>query len=100
MKGIVFTKYLASEGIIGTYNFSKRLSLLQNLSKNLVVSINNLLLVYVAHLFAVLKNSYPVFIEYYKDLLGMILSIEYYIDIEVIKNYPDKDLPIFIIPKK
>ena len=124
MKGIVFTEFLdlvedkfglemvdkiisqsnlASEGVytnIGTYSFSEMLSLLQNLSKNTGISIDNLLLVYGEHLFAVLKNSYPALIESYIDPIEMISSIENHIHVEVRKIYPDAELPTFEVIEK
>ncbi|SDS04990.1 Haem-NO-binding [Polaribacter sp. KT25b] len=124
MKGIVFTEFLdlvedkfglemvdtiisqsnlTSEGIyttIGTYSFSEMLSLLKNLSINTKISIDNLLLVYGEHFFAVLKNSYPDIIESYKEPIDMISSIENHIHIEVRKIYPDADLPTFIVEEK
>lgn len=81
MKGIIFTEFLdlveekfglamvdkiiqqsklASKGIytsIGTYSFSEMLQLLQHLSANTKISIDDLLLVYGEHLFLVLGNS-------------------------------------------
>ncbi|MDD7914149.1 heme NO-binding domain-containing protein [Polaribacter sp. MSW5] len=75
MKGIVFTEFLDlvedkfgiemvdkiimqsnldSEGAytsIGTYSFSEMLQLLQNLSSNTEISIDNLLLIYAEHFF-------------------------------------------------
>jgi len=83
MKGIVFTEFLElvedkfgmemlddiitasnleSDGVytsIGTYKFSQMLQLLQNLSKNTGISIDNLLLVYGEHFFSVIEESYP-----------------------------------------
>jgi len=83
MKGIVFTEFLdlvenrfglemvdkiihqsklESEGIytsIGTYSFSEMLQLLQHLSANTDISIDELLLVYGEHFFSLLEKIYP-----------------------------------------
>mgnify|MGYP000660448328 FL=1 len=124
MKGIVFTEFLdlveskfglemvdkiisesklTSKGAytaIGTYSFSEMLQLLQNLSKNTSISIDNLLLVYAEHFFSVLETSYPGLLATYKDPIEMISSIENHIHVEVRKIYPDAELPTFILEKK
>ncbi len=124
MKGIVFTEFLElveekfglemvdkiisaseleSNGIytsIGTYSFSEMLQLLQHLSANTGISIDNLLLVYAEHFFGVIETSYPGLLATYKDPIEMISSIENHIHIEVRKIYPDAELPVFILEEK
>ena len=124
MKGIVFTEFLdlvelkyglemvdtiisssnlESNAIytsIGTYKFSEMLQLLQHLSKNTDISIDNLLLTYGEHFFSVLEQSYPGLINSYKDPIEMLSSIENHIHIEVQKIYPDAELPTFIVEEK
>ena len=124
MKGIVFTEFLDlvedkfgiemvdkiimqsnldSEGAytsIGTYSFSEMLQLLQNLSSNTEISIDNLLLIYAEHFFSVLRDSYPGLLETYKDPIEMLASIEDHIHVEVRKIYPDAELPTFIVEHK
>tara|TARA_R110002126_G_scaffold142546_5_gene288450 strand:+ start:7115 stop:7654 length:540 start_codon:yes stop_codon:yes gene_type:complete len=124
MKGIVFTEFLElvedkfgmemldeiitasnleSDGVytsIGTYKFSEMLQLLQNLSKNTGISIDNLLLVYAEHFFGVIEESYPGLLATYKDPIEMLSSIENHIHIEVRKIYPDAELPTFIVEHK
>lgn len=124
MKGIVFTEFLElvedkfglemvdkiisaseleSNGIytsIGTYSFSEMLQLLQHLSANTGISIDNLLLVYAEHFFSVIETSYPGLLATYKDPIEMISSIENHIHIEVRKIYPDAELPVFILEEK
>lgn len=124
MKGIVFTEFLdlvedkfglemvdsiieqsklESEGAytsIGTYKFSEMLQLLQNLSNNTGVTIDDLLLVYAEHFFGVIETNYPGLLATYKDPLEMLSSIEDHIHIEVRKIYPDAELPVFIIEEK
>ena len=124
MKGIVFTEFLdlvetkfglevvdkiieqselESNGAytaIGTYQFSEMLQLLQNLSKHSEISIDNLLLIYAEHFFNVIKDSYPGLLETYNDPIEMLASIENHIHIEVIKIYPDAELPTFIVEEK
>ncbi|MFB9052773.1 heme NO-binding domain-containing protein [Formosa undariae] len=124
MKGIVFTEFLdlveakfglemvdkiitesnlESNGVytsVGTYQFSEMLQLLQHLSQNTNISIDDLLLVYAEHFFAVLAESYPGLIDSYKDPIEMLASIENHIHIEVRKIYPDAELPNFEVIEK
>ena len=124
MKGIVFTEFLdlvedkfglelvdkihnqsllECQGIytsIGTYSFSEMLQLLQNLSSNTGISIDNLLLVYAEHFFTVIEDSYPGLLSTYKDPIEMLASIENHIHVEVRKIYPDAELPTFIVEEK
>jgi hypothetical protein len=124
MKGIVFTEFLElvedkfglemvdaiigqskldSNGVytaIGTYKFSEMLQLLQNLSNNTGIVIDDLLLVYAEHFFSVLETNYPGLLATYKDPIEMLSSIEDHIHIEVMKIYPDAELPVFIVEEK
>lgn len=124
MKGIVFTEFLdlvedkfglemvdniisasklESDGIytsVGTYKFSEMLQLLQHLSANTGISIDDLLLVYAEHFFGVLEESYPGLLSTYKDPIEMLSSIENHIHVEVRKIYPDAELPTFEVVEK
>jgi hypothetical protein len=124
MKGIVFTEFidlvedkfglemvdkiisastLDSDGVytaVGTYSFSEMLQLLQHLSENTGISIDNLLLVYAEHFFSVIEKSYPGLLATYKDPIEMISSIENHIHVEVRKIYPDAELPTFEVEHK
>lgn len=124
MKGIVFTEFLElvetkfglemvdkiinqsnleSNGAytsVGTYKFSEMLQLLQHLSENTNISIDDLLLVYAEHFFVVLIKSYPGLIASYKDPIEMLASIENHIHVEVRKIYPDAELPTFEVIEK
>jgi len=124
MKGIVFTEFLElveekfglemvddiisqskleSGGAytsVGTYDFSEMLQLLQNLSANTDISIDDLLLTYAEHFFGVLKRNYPDIISMYKNPIEMLSSIENHIHVEVLKIYPDAELPTFTVLEK
>lgn len=124
MKGIVFTEFLdlveskfglamvdeiitksnlESQGFytsVGTYSFSEMLQLLQHLSNNTGMSIDDLLLAYAEHFFGVIETSYPGLLATYKDPIEMISSIENHIHIEVKKIYPDAELPTFEVIEK
>ncbi|AEH01182.1 heme NO-binding domain-containing protein [Lacinutrix sp. 5H-3-7-4] len=124
MKGIVFTEFLelvedkfglemvdniiSSSNLesggaytaVGTYSFSEMLQLLQHLSSNTGISIDNLLLVYAEHFFSVIEHSYPGLLATYNDPIELISSIENHIHVEVRKIYPDAELPTFLIEEK
>lgn len=124
MKGIVFTEFLDlvedkfglemvdkiiyqsnldSEGVytaVGTYSFSEMLRLLSNLSRNTGISPDDLLLVYGEHFFSVIETSYPDLLATYNDPIEMLASIENHIHVEVLKIYPDAELPTFIVENK
>lgn len=124
MKGIVFTEFLdlvedkfglevldkiitqsnlESGGVytsVGTYKFSEMLQLLQHLSADTGISIDDLLLVYAEHFFSVLESSYPGLLATYKDPIEMLSSIENHIHVEVRKIYPDAELPTFEVIEK
>lgn len=124
MKGIVFTEFLElvetkfglemvdkiinqskleSQGAytaVGTYQFSEMLQLLQNLSINTNISTDDLLLVYAEHFFEVLKTNYSQLFKYYTNPIDLLSSIENHIHVEVVKIYPDAELPTFEVLKK
>ena len=124
MKGIVFTEFLdlvedkfglevvdeiisksnlesgGAYTAVGTYKFSEMLQLLQHLSANTGLSIDDLLLVYAEHFFSVLEDSYPGLLATYSDPIEMLSSIENHIHIEVRKIYPDAELPKFEVIEK
>lgn len=124
MKGIVFTEFLElveekfglnmvdtiieesnlpSNGVytsIGTYDFSEMLSLISSLSKHTSISVDDLLKVYAEHFFNVLKDSYPQLLESYTNPIELLSSIENHIHVEVMKIYPDAELPKFEILEK
>jgi hypothetical protein len=124
MKGIVFTEFLdlveekfgiemvdeiilnsilESEGAytsIGAYNFSEMIQLLNHLSNKSGISIDNLLFIYGEHFFSVIEKSYPGLLAVYKDPIEMLSSIESHIHVEVIKIYPDAELPTFVVEEK
>ncbi|TYA78472.1 heme NO-binding domain-containing protein [Seonamhaeicola marinus] len=124
MKGIVFSEFLElveekfgmemvdkiinqsdlkSQGAytaVGTYEFSEMLQLVQNLSNNTKISIDDLLLVYGEHFFQVLERDYGKMLALYQDPIEMLSSIENHIHVEVKKIYPDAELPTFEVLEK
>jgi len=124
MKGIIFTEFLdlveekfglemvdkiinqsnlESQGIytsVGTYEFSEMLQLISHLSENTDISIDDLLLVYAEHLFKALIKSHQNLVQYYKDPMDLLASIENHIHVEVQKIYPDAQLPTFELEER
>jgi hypothetical protein len=124
MKGFFFTKFLElveenyglemvrkitneatlkSQGIfdpLGTYSNSEMAQLLQCLSKNTGVSINNLLLIYEKYFFTDIEKKYQSLIATSAVPNQMISRIEDNIQTMVKEIYPDVELPFLKINKK
>ena len=124
MKGIIFTEFLElveekfglamvdkiisqsnleSGGVytsVGTYEFSEMLQLITHLSNNTDISVDDLLMVYSEHLFAVLIKSHPDLVNHYKDPMDLLASIENHIHVEVQKIYPEAQLPTFDLEER
>ena len=124
MKGIVFTEFLEmveekygletvdhiienanleSKGVytaVGTYSFSEMLELLQNLSLKTEISTDDLLLVYGTHFFNMMHKNYQIFFSSYNDPISLLSSIENHIHVEVLKLYPDAELPTFEVVER
>ena len=119
MKGIVFTKFiemveeqfsieeaedmisaceLPSGGAytsVGTYDHREMVTLLQQLSAMSGRSVPDLLRAYGTHLFSQFAVLYPVFFEGITSSLEFAGQIEAVIHVEVLKLYPDAELPSF-----
>lgn len=123
MKGIVFTEFLdlveerfglqtldkviekaapesgAVYTSVGTYEHAEMVKLVTALSETIDVPIGDLLKEYGNHFFDVLYKSYPVFFEEQKGMLDFLEKIESYIHPQVLKLYPDAELPSFNITR-
>ena len=119
MKGIVFTELmdmveetfgyemvdqmldaceLESNGAytaVGTYKFEEMQSLLTFLSTNSGLSIGQLMQAFGRYLFNTFQKNYGVFFAGVPDSFTFLESIEDYIHVEVLKLYPDAELPRF-----
>ena len=119
MKGIVFTEFLemvedkfgyetvdiilakskeSTNGIytsIGTYKHSELVALITSLSEETKLSIPKLLHAYGVYLFDVFLKSYPMFFEHVKSMFDFLENIDSHIHKEVVKLYPDAELPKF-----
>ena len=120
MKGIVFTEFiemieqefsfkmadhiieesdLKSKGVyssIGTYDHSEIFILVKKLSEATGISTVQLFMVYGEHLFSRFKSHYPAFFENVTDPLTFLELVDSYIHKQVIKLYPDAQLPSFV----
>jgi len=124
MKGIVFTEFLemveekyglsmvdniiqssnlSTKGAytsVGTYAFSEMLELIQNLSLKTEITTDDLLLLYGKYFFSLLEKNYPYFFSMYNDPITMLASVENHIHVEVLKIYPDAELPNFEVVER
>jgi hypothetical protein len=118
MKGIVFTEFLVlvenefglevvqqiideceldTEGIytsVGTYSHKDMFKMVGKLSEIKGIPVPELLVVFGEYFFTTLKDKYPVFVEK-PNLFNFLNSIDEYIHPEVLKLYPDAELPRF-----
>lgn len=119
MKGIVFTEFLemvelghgyemvdkiiedvnppsgGSYTSIGTYPHSEIVSLIVSLSQETKIAVPQLLHAFGRYLFDTFVKNYPRFFEKPKNAFEFFDSIEEYIHVEVLKLYPDAQLPTF-----
>ncbi len=120
MKGVVFTEFLemvettfsadvadqivessdlASGGVytaVGTYEHAEIVTLVQNLSEETKLGIDELLHSFGTYLFGRFVAGYPDFFEGDQDAFTFLQSVEEYIHVEVKKLYPDAELPSVI----
>jgi Haem-NO-binding len=118
MKGIVFTEFLelvedkfgletveevistcdletaGSYTAIGTYDHKEMFQMVSVLSKTQNISVPELLTIYGEHFFGILAKGYPQFLND-KGLFAFLESIDNYIHPQVLKLYPDAELPSF-----
>jgi len=119
MKGIVFTEFLdmveskfsldmvdqiieksnlESGGIytaIGTYDHQEMVSLVTELHKATEIPVSELMNIYGQHVFGQFHKGYPMLFENVNDAFSLLESVHGYIHIEVLKLYPDAELPAF-----
>ena len=118
MKGIVFTEFLElvenefglevvqqiideceleTEGVftsVGTYNHKDMFIMVGKLSEIKGIPVPALLTIFGEYFFTTLKTKYPLFLDK-PNLFSFLNSIDQYIHPEVIKLYPDAELPKF-----
>ncbi len=118
MKGIVFTEFLElvenkfgldvvnkiiegceldTDGIytsVGTYSHKDMFKMVAKLSELQNIPVSDLLEIYGEHFFDVLSNGYPQFMDQ-PNAFVFLESIDNYIHPEVLKFYPEAELPSF-----
>jgi hypothetical protein len=121
MKGIVFTGFLEmvenkfgietvdsvlenleleSNGVyttVGTYDFSEMVKLLEKLSQQVHIPVNDLIYTYGLYFFSILTASYPEIFKMYGSAFEMLKSVHDHIHVQVRKIYPEAELPAFQI---
>ncbi|MBE1298405.1 MAG: hypothetical protein GJ680_00645 [Alteromonadaceae bacterium] len=119
MKGVVFTEFmdmvedtfsdevldtiieksdLPSGGAytaVGTYDHTEIVNLVVALSEEVNIAIPDLLTTFGAHLLGQFAKGYPHFFESATDCFDFLKNIDNYIHVEVLKLYPDAELPKF-----
>ncbi len=117
MKGVVFTEFiemveakfgfemadtllsqpgLKSKGVytaVGTYDFQEMVIMLSALSEKIKIPVPELLKTFGYHLFFRLTSLYPHFNNGVSSAFEFLSNIEDYIHVEVLKLYPDAELP-------
>jgi hypothetical protein len=121
MKGLVFREFLEmveqefgyetvdaiiedskieSNGIytnVGTYHHSELFELIHQLSSKKNIPANQLLFEFGKYVFTVFFKAYPIFFENKKNTFDLLKEIEDKIHVEVLKLYPEAELPSFTI---
>lgn len=119
MKGIVFTEFmemveskfgyeladqlieendLPSQGVytaVGTYDYSEMVTLLTDLNERTEIPIPQLLYTFGEYLFQTFATGYEHFFKYVPDAFTFFESIDNHIHVEVLKLYPEAQLPKF-----
>ena len=119
MKGVVFTEFLemveqkfgmemvnalienndlSSDGVysaVGTYHHSEMVSLVVDLGKRSGITIPDLLKAFGAYLFQTFQTGYPEMFANATNGFEFLQSVDQEIHVEVLKLYPDAELPSF-----
>lgn len=119
MKGLVFREFLGmvedefgyetvdtiiekskvpSKGVytsVGTYKAEEMFALLGELSLEKAIPANKLLFVFGKYIFGVFKKLYPHFFVNKTNAFGLLADVEDIIHVEVLKLYPEAELPSF-----
>lgn len=120
MKGVIFTEFMElvehqfgleeldalieesavpSGGIytaVGTYPHTEMVALVVTLSKRKSIPTDDLLELFGQHLFKRFTVLYPELFNHVTGLFEFLISVENYIHVEVLKLYPDAELPSFV----
>lgn len=121
MKGVVFTEFLemvedrfspamaddiiqdadlpsgGAYTAVGTYPHSEMVSMVVALSQRSGLAVRDLLLTFGEHLFGRFAHGYPAFFVQQTNAFDFLAGIEHVIHAEVLKLYPDAQLPRFTV---
>jgi hypothetical protein len=95
---LIEMSHLPSKGIytaVGTYDPQEIVTLVTNLSTLIGVSVPDLLKEFGRHLFKRFLVSFPTFFEGIKSSMEFLPRVNDYVHLEVLKLYPDAELPSF-----
>lgn len=119
MKGMIFTEFLDMVGQVfspsmvekiideshlpnqgaytdvGTYDHQEMIRLITALSKETGISISELQIIYGKHLFNKLFSRYPHIVKHNNSVFEFLNSVDGHIHVEVLKLYPEAELPRF-----
>ncbi len=119
MKGVIFTEFLemiddqfspeiatrmldacdlpsgGAYTAVGTYDHHEMVQLVTQLSQETGIAVSDLLLSFGKHLFGRFIANYPHFFAGPQSAFAFLESIERYIHVEVLKLYPNAELPSF-----
>ncbi|WP_321372806.1 heme NO-binding domain-containing protein [uncultured Draconibacterium sp.] len=85
---------------VGTYPHAEMLALLTELSKLTKLSKPRLLFLFGQYVFNVFLRSYPVFFENKTNSFEILSEVEDTIHVEVLKLYPEAELPAFDVQEQ
>lgn len=85
---------------VGTYDHAELVTLVRKLSELTATPVSELVKAYGRHLFRRFLALYPQFFEGVPDALSLLQGIESVIHFEVLKLYPDAQLPRFDVHRK
>lgn len=123
MKGVVFTEFLdmveqrfsadmaddiiddaqlpsgGAYTAVGTYPHEEMVAMVVALSRRSGIAVADLIRAFGQHLFGRFVQAYPVFFNGVNDTFGFLAGIEDIIHAEVLKLYPDAQLPRFVVER-
>lgn len=85
---------------VGYYDYKEMIQLVMALSKQVNVPVDELIEAFGTHMFGVLGGKYPVMLEGYATTLDFLESVDGTVHKEVLKLYPDAELPHFSTERK
>lgn len=95
---IIDESHLPNQGAytdVGTYDHQEMIRLITALSKETGISIPELQIIYGKHLFKKLFSRYPHIIKHSNNVFEFLNSVDGHIHVEVLKLYPEAELPRF-----